>query len=104
MLVNTDIYSGPLVALLVPAACLLVVSIIAVVRSQRRRLSAGAETLVGQTGITRTPLTPEGTVLVDGELWHAVSSAPRVDVGRKVLVTAVDGLTLKVRTKEDKDV
>jgi len=104
MLVNTELYSGPLIVLLVLAACLLAGSIIAVVRSQRRRLSAGAETLVGQTGIVRTPLTPEGTVLVDGELWHAISSSPHVDVGRKVLVTAVQGLTLRVGVKEDKDV
>jgi membrane-bound serine protease (ClpP class) len=104
MLVNTGLYLGPLVVLLVFAACLLAVSIVAVIRGQRRKVSAGAETLVGQTAVTRTPLTPEGTVLVDGELWHAISSGPHVDVGRKVLVTAVEGLTLKVGTKEDKDV
>ena len=104
MLVNTELYTGPLIVVLVVLGILAVVSIIAVVRSQRRRPAAGRETLVGQTAIVRTPLTPEGTVLVDGELWHAVSSGPRYEVGGKVLVRAVEGLTLKVGTKEDKDV
>jgi len=104
MIVNTSLYSGPLAIVLVLAGCLVVVSIIAVARSQRRKPAAGRETLVGQTAVVRTPLAPEGIVLADGELWQAISSGPHIDAGTKVRIIAVEGLTLKVATKEDKDV
>lgn len=104
MIVNTSLYSGPLAIVLVLAGCLAVVSVVAVIRSQRRKPVAGRETLVGQTAVVRTPLTPEGIVLADGELWQAVSSGPHIDAGHKVRIVAVEGLMLKVVTKEDQDV
>jgi membrane-bound serine protease (ClpP class) len=47
-------------------------------------------------GLTRTPLQPEGLVLIDGELWRAVSPEAGVGAGEPVQVTAIDGLTLTV--------
>ena len=39
--------------------------------SKRRQAAVGAETLVGKHGVAVGPLTPEGQVRVDGELWKA---------------------------------
>jgi len=63
--------------------------------SRRDRAWVGVETLVGKTGSVITPLTPEGQVKVDGEIWQA-RSRHGASVGETVLVTAVDRLTLDV--------
>jgi membrane-bound serine protease (ClpP class) len=55
----------------------------------------GEEGLVGEIGVARTPLQPEGKVFVHGELWDAVSSAS-VAAGQRVQVRSVEGLLLKV--------
>ena len=46
----------------------------------------------------RTPLDPEGQVMVAGALWRARSTDPgdQIDAGQKVQVRAVEGLTLDV--------
>jgi membrane-bound serine protease (ClpP class) len=66
------------------------------VRALRSRSPVGAPALVGQTGVARGPLSPEGQVLVQGELWRAVVRGAPVDVGARVRVVGVNGLTLTV--------
>lgn len=58
----------------------------------------GAEELVGTPGEARTALDPEGQVWVDGALWRArvASGGGRVELGDRVTVNEVDGLTLVV--------
>jgi membrane-bound serine protease (ClpP class) len=65
------------------------------VRAMARRPMLGASGLMGQTAVARGPLTPEGHVAVQGELWRAVADGP-VDDGAPVRIVAVDGLTLRV--------
>ncbi|MBI3978448.1 MAG: nodulation protein NfeD [Chloroflexi bacterium] len=62
----------------------------------RWRPAVGQETLVGQVGIVRAALEPSGMILIQGERWQAESLDGPVAVGQPVLVTAVDGLRLKV--------
>jgi membrane-bound serine protease (ClpP class) len=59
----------------------------------------GSEELVGAFAEARTPLAPEGQVWIEGALWGArlADGAGRVDVGDRVRVEAVEGLTLVVR-------
>jgi membrane-bound serine protease (ClpP class) len=66
------------------------------IRALYRPAATGSSAMVGRVGITRTPLQPEGQVLIDGELWRAVSPEAGVGVGEPVQVTAIDGLTLTV--------
>jgi membrane-bound serine protease (ClpP class) len=70
------------------------------VRALGRRPMLGVAGLVGETGIARETLAPDGQVLVQGELWRAVAQAPPIEVGTPVRVVAVEGLTLKV-VKDD---
>ena len=67
-----------------------------VVQAQRRRPLTGVAGMLGQFGEAATPLRPEGWVVVRGERWKGVAEEP-VDSGEKVTVTAVEGLTLRVR-------
>ena len=66
-----------------------------VFRAHLRQPASGAEGLVGEIGVVKEALSPEGKVLVHGELWWANSDAP-IDEGMKVRVTAVDRLKLTV--------
>ncbi len=66
------------------------------VRALYRPSVTGSSAMVGRTGVTRTALGPEGQVLIDGELWRAVSPDGRIEAGETVQVTAIDGLTVKV--------
>ena len=63
--------------------------------SKRRKAKVGASALVGVTGVAMDPLSPQGQVRINGEIWRA-----RCDVGceagASIVVRAVDGLTLEV--------
>ena len=60
-----------------------------------RRVSAGAETLVGQTGSVVAACLPEGQVRLAGEIREA-RSHEGAERGETVVVTGRDGLTLLV--------
>ena len=85
---------------LLPAAATVAIGTILLVRlvvqAQRRRPFTGPSAMVGEKGVAETPLEPEGWVLIHGERWRAVAATP-VPAGETVTVTAVEGLTLKVR-------
>jgi membrane-bound serine protease (ClpP class) len=65
-------------------------------RALYRAPSTGGGGMIGNTGVVRTPLAPEGQVMVEGELWRAVAKDGPFAAGERVTVTAVDGLTLTV--------
>jgi membrane-bound serine protease (ClpP class) len=65
------------------------------VRARRNKVATGMETLPGRAGVAVGELNPTGTVMVRGEYWNAVSTS-RVSPAERVVVTGVDGLTLKV--------
>jgi len=103
MLVDYALFEGPLIALGIVLGILLVISIVAVTKSQKRTVTAGRETLIGRPGVVRTPLKPRGTVQVDGELWNAVSDGSNLSIGEQVVVSGTNQLTLRVRKKEETD-
>ena len=61
-----------------------------------RRPSTGAAGMVGQVGVVRRALDPEGQVLIEGELWRAIAQDGPVAAGEAVQVAGMDGLTLRV--------
>jgi len=69
----------------------------AVARAQRRTVVTGREGLLGQVGRVRSALDPSGMIWVDGALWEAVADGQAVPIGERVVVTALDGLSLRVR-------
>jgi membrane-bound ClpP family serine protease len=93
-----------IVVLAVCGAALIAFVIQRVVRAHQKQVSAGREELVGKTAEVETVLDPKGMVLIEGELWAAISEKGRVKVGEEVLVTKVDGLKLWVVKKETEEV
>jgi membrane-bound serine protease (ClpP class) len=69
------------------------------VRAFARRPQLGAEALIGAAGSAAGPLTPEGQIKLQGEIWRAVADRPVPD-GAPVRVVGVDGLTLRVVAAE----
>jgi len=66
------------------------------VQALRRRQMLGPSGLVGQFGTVRERLAPEGQILVQGEIWRAITEGAALEPGARVRVLAVDGLTLTV--------
>jgi membrane-bound serine protease (ClpP class) len=64
-------------------------------KARRNKVVTGTEGLIGETGVARTALSPQGKVFVHGEIWDAVSSVD-VAAGQAVVVQRVDGLRLLV--------
>jgi membrane-bound serine protease (ClpP class) len=59
----------------------------------------GSEELIGALAEARTSIAPEGQVWIEGALWRArlAGGNGRVQIGDRVRVEAVEGLTLVVR-------
>jgi membrane-bound serine protease (ClpP class) len=64
-------------------------------KAQRAKPRTGANPLIGETGIVRKRLAPEGLVFIHGEYWAAISDTP-LEVGDSVKIQEVNGLILKV--------
>jgi membrane-bound serine protease (ClpP class) len=86
-----------LVAVMVFWAAFAIVSFIVVTRVLRRQTVVGLPTMVGSKGKARSPLSPEGQVMIKGELWGAKSVDGDIDTGEMVTVVGQDSLQLIVR-------
>jgi membrane-bound ClpP family serine protease len=58
--------------------------------------AVGIETLIGVRCKTVTPLSPDGYVRIDDELWQAQSIPGEINTGVEVMIVEVKGLTLLV--------
>ena len=76
------------------AAALLVA---AALRARRGPRVSGVAALVGRRAMVIEGLRPHGRVRLDAEVWNAEAGGTVVDVGAEVIVTGVEGLTLRVR-------
>lgn len=95
--------SVPLPALIAAAGVGLAFSLVVVRTAMRmagRPSMTGAQRLNGATGVSRTPLTPGGTVNVAGQVWSARLRSGRIDAGRPIRVLGRKGLVLDVEATE----
>jgi membrane-bound serine protease (ClpP class) len=68
-------------------------------RAQRLPIKVGTETMLGKIVQALTPIDASGgKIVIEGEYWNATSETP-VDPGQSVQITAVEGLTVKVKPK-----
>ena len=68
---------------------------------RRTPAQTGEAELIGDVGVVRRPLDPEGTIFVHGELWRARTEGEPIDTGAEVQVERIeDGLLLLVRPVE----
>lgn len=65
-------------------------------RAMRRQPMTGREGMVGLVGVAKTPVAPQGKILVHGELWEAISEQP-LQPGDRAEIMKLEGLTLYVK-------
>ena len=70
-----------------------------VLRARGNRVVTGSEGMIGEIGVARTELMPDGKVFVHGESWNATARR-EVPQGARVRVSSVEGLHLIVEPAE----
>jgi membrane-bound serine protease (ClpP class) len=65
------------------------------IRAQKRKARIGADAMVGARATAMEPMEPEGHVLVEGEIWRAVSANP-VAKGASLRVVGAREMVLQV--------
>jgi membrane-bound ClpP family serine protease len=91
--------TGPIIIAIVLAIAFIIFVIYAIVKGQRRKLSAGIEDMIGKEAVVQTSLNPKGTVLAEGELWTAIAEDSTIEPGEEVIITRIEGLKLWVTRK-----
>ncbi len=78
-------------------AVLVVVAFGKALQARRAKPKTGIDELLGEIGVVRRPLDPDGTVFVHGELWQARSADGDIPAGTPVRVTSLgDEFVLEV--------
>jgi membrane-bound serine protease (ClpP class) len=83
----------------VPIGAIAVFLMTLVMKAHKNRVTTGTEAMIGEIGVARTMLQPEGKVFVHGELWNATASRD-IAAGTRVRVRAVEGLRVVVEAAE----
>jgi membrane-bound serine protease (ClpP class) len=100
ILIDTDIpgfaVSKPLVGALALVSAIGLMGIVGIaLKARLRPVVSGREQLIGESGTALTDVFHKGEVFVHSERWSAVSDSP-INQGQVIVVTGIDGLTLKV--------
>jgi membrane-bound serine protease (ClpP class) len=82
----------------VMSAIVFIITVTVAVRVYREKPTTGKEGMIGMQAEAKTDIGPEGQVFMRGEYWTAWSDEP-IQKGERVVVTAVEGLKVKVRKK-----
>jgi membrane-bound serine protease (ClpP class) len=69
------------------------------IRARHMKTRLGVDAMIGSLATAMEPLTPEGHVLVEGEIWRAVAAAP-VAAGTQLKVTGHEQYLLHVDPAE----
>ncbi|MFC1873529.1 NfeD family protein [Chloroflexota bacterium] len=90
-----------IVLITVATAAFLVIAIIWGIRAHHHPIATGREELVGKTARVKTVMNPKGTVLIQGELWAAISEDGQAEPGDEVSITKVNHLKVWVTKSKE---
>jgi membrane-bound serine protease (ClpP class) len=105
MLFNTPYYPIPWAAIVGLAAAMglfVFFALSAVVKTQRSAPVSGARALLGQQGVARSVLDPDGMVFVYGAYWEATAEGESIPEGSQIVVVQRDGRILRVRKADER--
>ena len=74
---------GTALAVTLPFAGITIFLLRLVLKARSLKVATGAAGMIDEIGVAKTDLDPEGRVLVHGEWWNAISSAPVPSGDRK---------------------
>lgn len=96
---GAQIHFGTSLSVTIPIAVITIILVRVALEAQKRKAVTGADGLVDAVGIANTDLSPEGQVLIRGELWKA-RAGRAVPSGSRIRVRKVEGLTLEVEPEK----
>jgi membrane-bound serine protease (ClpP class) len=104
MLIKTDIPSMQISLWVILPTAIATAGFFALVvgmawKTHKQKTVAGIEGFIGASGIARAEISPRGQILIQGEIWDAVSSEP-IREGETVEVTGIEGLKLHVKRSQ----
>ena len=94
---------GLIISMSLATAAFFVFALSKGIKIQWKKPVTGREGLLGKVGITKTDLTPEGTIFVHGERWQASTKSKSIKEGEEVEVLEVKGLNLIVKKYNRKE-
>lgn len=105
MLINVNLtYEGVKISPAVIISCISMVVILFIIiayyglKAQKNKQESGREGMLGLIGVALSPLNPEGTLQVHGEIWKARSADNElINKDHKVKIIGMEGLTLIVK-------
>ncbi len=105
ILIDTDVpgfvVSRPLIGAIALVSSLGLMAIIGIaVKARQRPVVTGREELIGAQGTVLADFEQHGNVFVHSERWNALAVSP-LRKGQAIVVTGIDGLTLKVRLADE---
>ena len=89
------IHLSTALAVALPFAAITMFLVSIVIKARQNKVLTGSEGMIGELGVARTSLEPEGQVLVRGEYWDAIAVS-NIPAGAQVRVNGVAGLKLQV--------
>jgi len=75
---------------------LLILAISLAIKAQRRKPTTGKEGLLGEIGVAKSTIDPQGKVFIHGEYWDATSDEP-IPEGTRVKAIEVNHSVMKVK-------
>ncbi|MGH9897424.1 MAG: NfeD family protein [Pyrinomonadaceae bacterium] len=81
---------------MVLAAVLALLVILIPLLSHQKRVTSRDLHLIGSTGTVETDLTPNGSVIINGELWPAVAAGLMLSKGQSIRVARLRGASVEV--------
>ncbi len=70
-------------------------------KTRRKTPTTGGEGIIGKAGQAVTELDPSGQIILEGEIWRAISTSGHIQKGAKVTITGRKGLSLQVEASDD---
>jgi len=89
------IHLSTAISVAVPFAAITLFLMSIVLQARRNKVLTGPSGMIGEIGIARTALEPEGQILVRGEYWDAVADVA-IAAGARVRVKSVEALKVHV--------
>jgi len=101
MLINSPVPElRPSLRVIIPVALglslIFILLVVLVIKAHARKALTGKEGLVGEVGVARTDLDPEGKVFVHGEIWNAEAGTMIPQGSRVKVIKTLDSLKLRV--------
>jgi membrane-bound serine protease (ClpP class) len=92
-------YRLTMIAIIATLTAILSFVLVMVVKTQKKEMESGKESIGGTEGVALTDINPEGKVKMMGEIWMAESVEGEIIKGEKVIVERSEGLKLYVRKR-----